>query len=96
MKIDKSTVDKIAKLAKFKFNEEETAHIQSDMNKIIGMIDQLSELDTDGVEELEYINQSGNVLRADDVKQEVSKDEALKNGPVTDSDFFKVPKVLKA
>jgi aspartyl-tRNA(Asn)/glutamyl-tRNA(Gln) amidotransferase subunit C len=95
MKVDKSTVENLAKLAKLKFDETEAGQIQSDMNKIVDFIDKLSEIDTEEVEELEYINDSGNVLRADDVKTHVTKEDALKNGPVTDSDFFKVPKVLK-
>ena len=94
MKVDKSTVENWAKLAKLKFDETEAGQIQSDMKKIVDFIDKLSEIDTEEVEELEYINDSGNVLRADDVKTHVAKEEALKNGPVTDSDFFKVPKVL--
>lgn len=95
MQIDNNTVEKVAKLAKLKFNGQELEAIKGDMNKILVFMDKLNELDTEGVEALEYINEGTNVLRADDVEQYISKEEALKNGPVTDSDFFKVPKVLK-
>ena len=95
MKVDKATVQHLAKLAKLKFNDQEADQLKMDMQKIVDFIDKLDEIDTTGVEEMEYINDYGNVLRADDIEGHVSKEEALKNGPEIDSDFFKVPKVLK-
>jgi aspartyl-tRNA(Asn)/glutamyl-tRNA(Gln) amidotransferase subunit C len=54
----------------------------------------LQEVNTDGVEPLIYMTNSHTVLRPDEVVQEISKAEALKNAPKTDGDFFRVPKVI--
>jgi aspartyl-tRNA(Asn)/glutamyl-tRNA(Gln) amidotransferase subunit C len=55
----------------------------------------LSEIDTEGVEPLIYISAEVNVLRVDEIKHEVSQENALKNAPQKDSDYFKVPTVLR-
>ena len=65
MKIDKKTVDKIAKLSKLEFNEEEGRLILNDMNKMLDFIGQLNELDTEGVEPLIHMNEELNKLRKD-------------------------------
>ena len=94
MKIDKKTVDKIAKLSKLKFNNEEGDLILNDMNKMLDFIDQLNELDTDGVEPLIHMNEESNKLRKDINYSNTSQKEALKNSPSKDSTYFKLPKVL--
>ena len=95
MNLDKATVEKLADLARLEFSEGEKEEMLKDMNKIMDFVDKISELDLDGVEPLTYLTEEGNVLRADEVKGEVTKDEALKNAPEKDSDYFLVPKVLK-
>jgi aspartyl-tRNA(Asn)/glutamyl-tRNA(Gln) amidotransferase subunit C len=95
MKIDKDTVDKIAHLARLDFSDPTAnAAMVQDMNNMLGFIDKLNELDTSGVEPLIYMSEEVNVLREDDVKQVITQDEALKNAPKKDSDYFKVPKVI--
>lgn len=95
MKIDKETVDKIAHLARLEFeSEEKKEDMIKDMNNMLGFIDKLNELDTSGVEPLIYMSDETNVLREDDVKHIITQDEALKNAPKKDSDYFKVPKVM--
>ena len=69
--------------------------MKSDLKNILGFVDRLSEVDTEGIEPLVYINEEVNVLRADEVSNEVSQENALKNAPQKDSDYFKVPTVLK-
>ena len=61
---------------------------------LIEIIEKLQEVNTDGVEPLIYMTNSHTVLRPDQVKQEITKTEALKNAPKTDGDFFRVPKVI--
>jgi aspartyl-tRNA(Asn)/glutamyl-tRNA(Gln) amidotransferase subunit C len=58
-------------------------------------MDKLNELNVDGVQPLIYMSDETNVLRVDEVKGQVTKKEALLNAPQHDSDFFKVPKVIK-
>ena len=94
MKIDKKTVDKIAKLSKLEFNEEEGRLILNDMNKMLDFIGQLNELDTEGVEPLIHMNEELNKLRKDTNYSNTTQKEALKNSPVKDSTYFKIPKVL--
>ena len=95
MKVDNQEVERIAGLAKLQFEGEEKETIKADMNRILTFIEKLDELDTDNVEPLLYMTDEVNHLREDDVTQEVTQQEALKNAPSKDSDYFKVPKVLK-
>ena len=66
-----------------------------DLEKILAFVDKLNEIDTEGVEPLIYMSDEVNVLRADEISEETAQDEALKNAPQKDSDYFKVPTVLK-
>lgn len=95
MKIDSKLVDKLAQLSQLEFDKEDKALMTSDLNKILALVNKLEELDTEKVEPLLYLNQETNVLREDHVGEHVSKSDALKNGPDKDSDYFKVPTVLK-
>ena len=95
MKVDKKLVDKVAGLAKLEFDEAAKEKMVSDMDKIISFIDKLEELNTESVEPLVYMSEETNVLRADEVGEHSAKEDALKNAPQKDSDYFKVPKVLK-
>jgi aspartyl-tRNA(Asn)/glutamyl-tRNA(Gln) amidotransferase subunit C len=58
------------------------------------MCEKLKEVDTEGVEPLIYLTNSETVLREDVVVQTISHEEALRNAPKSDSDFFRVPKVI--
>ena len=93
--IDDKLVAELSRLAKLKFDASKAEKMKSDLNKIIDFIDKLSEINTEGVEPLIYLSEEVNVLRADEIKNEVSKENALKNAPQKDSDYFKVPTVLK-
>ena len=95
MKIDTETVDKIAHLARLEFEKESKAQIINDMNNMLSFIEKLNELDTTNVEPLIYMSKEVNVLREDDVRHDITQQEALKNAPKKDSDYFKVPKVLE-
>jgi aspartyl-tRNA(Asn)/glutamyl-tRNA(Gln) amidotransferase subunit C len=95
MKLDLQTVEKLAELAKLEFSEQEKAELLNDLNRILEFMDKLNELDTTGVEPLVYMNDEVNVLRADEVIQELTHEEALLNAPKKDSDYFRVPKVLE-
>ena len=93
--IDDKLVADLSRLAKLKFDASKAEKMKSDLDKIIGFVDKLSEIDTEGVEPLIYLSEEVNVLRTDEIKQEVSQENALKNAPQKDSDYFKVPTVLK-
>jgi aspartyl-tRNA(Asn)/glutamyl-tRNA(Gln) amidotransferase subunit C len=94
MRISEETVSKIAELAKLEFNPEQKTKIRNDLDRIIGFVEKLNELDTSTAEPLIFMSDETNVLREDEVTQEVTKEEALRNAPKKDSDYFKAPKVL--
>jgi aspartyl-tRNA(Asn)/glutamyl-tRNA(Gln) amidotransferase subunit C len=95
MNLDKATVEKLADLARLEFSEKEKDEMLQDMNKIMAFVEKINELDLEGVEPLIYMIEEGNVLREDEVTEQVTRDEALKNAPSRDTDYFRVPKVLK-
>lgn len=94
-KVDSKTINEIAHLARLEFNEEAKKEIENDVNRMLGFIDKLNELNTDDVEPLIYINSESNVLRVDEPEVTVTQKEALKNAPNKDSDYFKAPKVIE-
>lgn len=93
-KIDIKTVDEIAHLARLEFTDEAKSEILNDMNRMLAFVDKLNELNTDNVEPLIYMTEERSVLREDEAKQTITQQEALKNAPKKDSDYFKVPKVI--
>ncbi len=93
-KIDITTVDEIAHLARLEFDETSKKEILNDMNRMLAFVDKLNELDTSNSEPLIYMTDERNVLRPDEPEQTLSQKEALKNAPKKDSDYFKAPKVI--
>lgn len=92
--IDNATIDKLANLARLEFNDSEKEAIKKDLSKILSYVEKLNEIDTNGVEPLTHISDEVNVLRDDVVEETISQQEALKNAPDKNSDYFKIPKVL--
>lgn len=78
-----------------KFNDAEREEIKSDLEKMIGFVDKLKELDTTGVEPLLHMSANTNMLREDVTGNMLNRQEALQNAPLHDEQFFKVPKVIK-
>ncbi len=95
MEVNDAMVEKLAHLSRLQFNETEKAEIKNDLQRMIAFVEKLNELDLDGVEPLLHMSNEVNVLRDDVVKGSVSREEALKNAPLHDEQFFKVPKVIK-
>lgn len=95
MKIDQTLIEKLAKLSQLYFSQEAKSKMEQDLNKILAFVDELNTLNTDDIEPLVYINEEVNKLRQDEVAEHLPKEKALKNAPEKDSDYFKVPKVLK-
>jgi aspartyl-tRNA(Asn)/glutamyl-tRNA(Gln) amidotransferase subunit C len=94
MEINQEMIEHLAHLSRLNFNEAESAEMKADLNKMLGFVEKMNELNTDGVEPLIYMNDEVNVLREDVTHSEVSHEEALSNAPKRDSDFFRVPKVI--
>jgi aspartyl-tRNA(Asn)/glutamyl-tRNA(Gln) amidotransferase subunit C len=95
MKVDTQLVDELAHLARLSYENEAKAEIVSDLNKILAFVEKLNEIPTDGVEPLIYMVDETNILRPDSTRLDITQEEALKNAPKKDSDFFRVPKVIE-
>ncbi len=93
-KINETTVDEIAHLARLEFNSDEKTQIATDLNRMLGFIDKLNELDTETIDPLIYMSTENTVLRDDVEGPKLSSKEALKNAAKKDSDYFKAPKVI--
>ena len=95
MKIEKETILKMAHLARLEIDESELDSLSDDMARILGFMEKLNELDTADVQPLIYMSDEHNVLRKDEVKHEITHQEALLNAPKKDSDYFRVAKVIE-
>jgi aspartyl-tRNA(Asn)/glutamyl-tRNA(Gln) amidotransferase subunit C len=95
MEVNDALIEKLAHLSRLKFDDEEKAAIKNDLQNMISFVEKLNELDTTGVDPLIHMSDNINVLREDEVKVSITRDEALKNAPLHDDKFFKVPKVIK-
>jgi aspartyl-tRNA(Asn)/glutamyl-tRNA(Gln) amidotransferase subunit C len=95
MEVNDAMVEKLAHLARLKFNDEEKQEIKTDLQRMISFVEKLNELNLDGVEPLLHLSDEVNVLREDEIKGSVSREDALRNAPLHDEEFIKVPKVIK-
>jgi len=94
VKVTDDIVKHIAHLARLEFKGEELEAIRGDMEKIIDFMDKLSEIHTENIEPLIFMNENVNVLREDVSNQTLTKENALSNAPKSDSDYFRISKVL--
>ena len=94
MKINKEIITKLSSLSKLKFNNEETELISEDLSKMVNFINQLKEIDTEGIEPLIHMNEEMNNWREDKLGEVLDQEKALSNSPTKDSTYFKIPKVL--
>ena len=94
MEVNDQLVEKLAHLSRLQFNDSEKQEIKTDLQRMIGFVEKLNELNLDGVEPLLHMSEEVNVLREDEVKGSVSRSAALQNAPLHDDQFFKVPKVI--
>jgi|TARA_R110000868_G_scaffold285163_2_gene545648 aspartyl-tRNA(Asn)/glutamyl-tRNA(Gln) amidotransferase subunit C len=93
--MDKNTVIKAARLAQIELKENEIDAVKSKMEGIIGFVEQLSEVDTTGVEPLRSVNETVLRLRADVVNDGGIPDKVLKNAPESKEGFFVVSKIIE-
>lgn len=95
MSLDPATVRRIASLARIRVEEEEVLRLQSELNGILGWIEQLNEVNVDGVEPLAGGAQMALRLREDAVTDGNYPERLLANAPDREGDFFAVPKVVE-
>ncbi|QDU63211.1 Glutamyl-tRNA(Gln) amidotransferase subunit C [Planctomycetes bacterium Pan216] len=91
MSFSREQVDKVALLSRLELTDEEKDRISQQLGSILDYIEQLGELDTEGVEPLAHCLPIQNVFREDVVEESLSIDEALGNAPKRRDEFFAVP-----
>jgi aspartyl-tRNA(Asn)/glutamyl-tRNA(Gln) amidotransferase subunit C len=94
MNISDEIIEHIAHLSRLEFVGEDKNAIKTDLEKIIGFMGKLNELNTDNVDPLIFMSDELNRLRDDVPSFSITHEEALRNAPKKDSDYFRIPKVL--
>ncbi len=96
-KISRAEVLHVARLARLEFTQEEVEAFTHQLNKILQYVDQLKELDTQDVEPTFHALAQTNVMREDEVKSSLPRDDALANAPDRDDrGFFRVPRIIQS
>lgn len=95
MSVDSKTVRKIASLARIAVSDAEAEALAPELSKILGLVEQLGEVDTSGVAPLAAVISNHLRLRDDVVTDGDIRDQILKNAPQAEHGFFAVPKVIE-
>ena len=95
MKISRDDIKTIARLSRFEVSEENMPQLEKELSDILSYVEQLNELDLDGVETMAHAVPLQNVLREDQVKPSIDHDKALSTAPVEDDGYFAVPRVVQ-
>lgn len=95
MKIDQESLKKIAHLARLEIRPGEEEALLKSMDSVLTWMDQLNEIDTDGVEPLTHVLDEENNWRDDKGANTLSREEALSNAPSKNSTYIMVPKVIE-
>jgi len=94
MSISKEEIIHIAKLASLNLSEEEIDGYTKDMQEILEFANTVNNVNTDNIKETIGANGGYNVFRKDEIKQNITKEELLKNAPSQDEGMFRIPKVI--
>ena len=95
MSVNADQVRHVARLARLALGDDEIAKMVPELNNILGWVEQLGEVDTDGVEPLTAVIDNHLRLRDDVVNDGNVRDDVLKNAPDAQHGFFAVPKVIE-
>lgn len=95
MALSREEVLKVALLGRLKLSEAELEKFTTQLNQIVGYVEQLQQLDTEDVEPMAHPLPINNVFRADAVTESIGAEKALANAPKRDAEFYLVPPVLE-
>ena len=95
MSVDADTVRRIAHLARIAVAEEEVPHLQGELNAMLAFVEQLSEVNVEGVEPMTSVTPMAMKKRPDVVTDGEIADDIVRNAPATEDHFFLVPKVVE-
>jgi aspartyl-tRNA(Asn)/glutamyl-tRNA(Gln) amidotransferase subunit C len=95
MSVDAATVRRIARLARIAVAEDEVEHLRNELNAILAFVEQLSEVNVDGVAPMTSVTPMVMKKRPDVVTDGAIPDDIVKNAPATEDHYFVVPKVVE-
>jgi aspartyl-tRNA(Asn)/glutamyl-tRNA(Gln) amidotransferase subunit C len=95
MQIDEATVRHVARLARIKVSAEEAANLERELTSILQWVEQLGEVDTSGVEPMTRVGEMKLPQRRDEVTTGDMAEAIVKNAPLTEDNYFLVPKVVE-
>jgi aspartyl-tRNA(Asn)/glutamyl-tRNA(Gln) amidotransferase subunit C len=94
MTLSAAEIQRLAKLARLEVPSEQVSEVQSDLSRILALFEQLKQVDTSGVQPLVHAIEVTDVFAPDHVSKSLDVKDVLRNAPVHDESFFKVPPVL--
>jgi aspartyl-tRNA(Asn)/glutamyl-tRNA(Gln) amidotransferase subunit C len=95
MAVDADTVRRVAHLARIAVADDEVADLQRELNAILAFVEQLGEVDVEGVEPMTSVTPMAMKKREDKVNDGDIADDIVRNAPATEDHFFVVPKVVE-
>lgn len=95
MAVDAATTRRIARLARIAVKDDEVAHLQGEINAVLAFVEQLSEVNVDGVEPMTSVTPMQMRKRSDVIDDGEMAADIVANAPVTEDHFFLVPKVVE-
>jgi aspartyl-tRNA(Asn)/glutamyl-tRNA(Gln) amidotransferase subunit C len=95
MSVDTATVRRVARLARIKVSDDEAARMTDELNSILGFVEQLNEVDVTGIEPMTSVVSVKMRRRQDVVTDGQDPKGVTENAPMSDDDFFMVPKVVE-
>ena len=95
MSVDALTVRRVAHLARIAVAEDEVENLRGELNAILAFVEQLSEVDVEGVEPMTSVTPMAMKMRMDDVTDGDKPDDIIRNAPAHEDHFFLVPKVVE-
>ncbi|MGE0565761.1 MAG: Asp-tRNA(Asn)/Glu-tRNA(Gln) amidotransferase subunit GatC [Pseudolabrys sp.] len=95
MSVDTDTVRRIARLARIAVADEELGHLKGELNAILAWVEQLAEVNVEGIEPMTSVTPMAMKKRVDEVTDGGDVDAILKNAPATQDNYFLVPKVVE-
>lgn len=94
MTVDRDLVDYVAGLAKLRLDDDERRRLVEELDRILGYVEQLRELDVDDVPPTKHVLDAVGVIRRDAPRESLPRDRALANAPQTAQGYFVVPRVI--
>ena len=95
MSVDAATVRRIARLARIAVAEDEVEHLRGELNAMLAFVEQLGQVNVEGVEPMTSVTPMAMKMRSDDVTDGGNPEAVLANAPASDDGYYMVPKVIE-